>query len=135
MVSSAQSIDPLSPAEWQTRQQDNEDEWSRWPVRRVAQLEQAIRQVEGQLSQLPDQYPVMLQNRLGFHSALEANASDAGERVHQIDFALGTRYNIGAIGIAPAANPSEAGPLAYGFPPRFKIEAQTKSGEFAVIAN
>ncbi|GAB5559806.1 MAG: hypothetical protein SynsKO_14530 [Synoicihabitans sp.] len=132
---SGQSIDPLTPAEWHTRQQQVAREWSKWPGLRVAQLDQEIASVRRQLQALPVQYPVMLQNRLGFHSALEAGVVEAGMAVHQIDFALGKIYTLRAIGIAPAANPSEVGPRAYGFPARFRIEVVDDRGEFVTVAD
>ncbi len=137
---SGQSIDPLNPAEWQARERANTLERSRWPGRRVTQLEAEIQRLQAQLSRLPRQYPVTLQNRLGFHSALETGALDAGAaergyKVHQLDFVLTLPFTIQAIGIAPAANPYESGPKAYGFPPRFKIEVLTASGEFDVVAD
>ena len=130
-IRGAGQVDPPFPAD---RPVVSEREWSRWPRKRIRQLEAERDRLLEKISVLPWHEPLFLSSQLGYHSRFEESGSDDPASPHQINFQFRWAPTLEAIALAPAFNPKEPG--AYAFPKRFKIEVlDSQSGKFEEVVN
>ncbi|VGO16407.1 Sensor histidine kinase LiaS [Pontiella desulfatans] len=117
-IASAEPVDPCYPSELKGAKEGAASQ-SRFLPNRIRQLEDEEWQLLDRISRLPQHDPKPLPDHLGYHSIPREPDDPEGLSTHisaQFEYDPG----LGAIALAPAFVPGEAG--GYSFPRRFKIE-------------
>jgi signal transduction histidine kinase len=127
-------VNPRSPEEWHARQALLVENWSRWPWRRIRQLEAAQNQLTESISELPQHQPIFYSDHMGYHSPFAT--ADIGDTLppHQIDFTWAFAQRLDSIAFAPALDVKSLG--SYAFPTRFKIEVvNAETNQFETVVD
>ncbi|MBK1876199.1 ATP-binding protein [Pelagicoccus mobilis] len=125
--------DPHTPAAADEASSELNNNWSPLPHLKIRQLEAELGQLRNELEELPYLYPILSQNRIGYHSSFDGDTEAAQ---HTIDFNLSKNFRVRSVALVPAYHPSEQERNAYAFPKRFKIEFRDPdTNEFETLVN